>query len=507
MFKNFDDLFILDLANNHFGNLNHAKKIVSKFSKINKRHNLKCAFKFQYRDLPNFVHKDFRDSKLKYVRRFLDTKMSDEKFNELFKFIRKNGFLTSCTPFDEASVDKIEKNNFDIIKVASVSSLDFNLHERLVKNKIPKIISTGGIAVNDIDNIVSFYLKKNQKFAIMHCVSIYPSEHSDLNLKFIKNIKKRYRNIPIGWSTHERPDEFIPATLAHSYGARIFEKHVGIKSKTFKLNEYSTTPELFEEWYLNLKKSIEMSGLENKKIYNQEKRTIESLSRGVYLKNDIKKNTLLTNKNTYFAIPLQENQLSSVNFKGKMEILIDSKKDQSIKISKVAFDKNLQQENLINKYLHSVKATLNYNNIQLGKKFSMEISHHEGINNFKKVGCFLFNILNRNYAKKILVMLPNQRHPSHHHKNKTESFIILSGNLELKDGKKNSKLNPGDVIHLKKKSWHEFKAGNNGCVFEEISTYDSKKDSFYKNKDITKLPRNTRKTYFNNWFQLQGYDS
>ena len=66
------------------------------------------------------------------MRRFLDTKLSDQDFFELFKYIKKNKFLTSCTPFDEKSVDKIEKFNFDFIKIASVSALDFNLHERVV---------------------------------------------------------------------------------------------------------------------------------------------------------------------------------------------------------------------------------------------------------------------------------------------------------------------------------------------------------------------------------------
>ena len=64
--------------------------------------------------------------------------MSDEKFFRLFKHIKKNKIKTSCTPFDEDSVGKIEKFRFDYIKIASVSSLDFNLHERVIKNKIQR---------------------------------------------------------------------------------------------------------------------------------------------------------------------------------------------------------------------------------------------------------------------------------------------------------------------------------------------------------------------------------
>ena len=96
---------------------------------------------------------------IKYVRRFLDTKLSDIQFQELVKFIKKNKILTSCTPFDENSVNKIEKLKFDIIKIASVSATDFNLHERVIKNNLPKIISTGGVKITDIDKIVSFYKK------------------------------------------------------------------------------------------------------------------------------------------------------------------------------------------------------------------------------------------------------------------------------------------------------------------------------------------------------------
>ena len=159
--KNFNNLVVLDLANNHFGDVTLAKKIVDSFGKIIRKYKINSTMKFQFRNLPNFIHKDFINSDVPYVRRFLDTKMSDEKFFNLFKCIKKNKIKTSCTPFDEHSVGKIENFKFDYIKIASVSALDFNLHERVIKNKIPKIISTGGIKVEDIDKIVSFYSKKN----------------------------------------------------------------------------------------------------------------------------------------------------------------------------------------------------------------------------------------------------------------------------------------------------------------------------------------------------------
>ena len=129
----------------------------------------------------------------------------------------------------------------------------------------------------------------------------------------------------------------------------------------------------------------------------------------------------------------------------------------------------------------------------------MEISHHKGIDNFRKTGCFLFNIINKKYAKKMLVLLPNQKHPLHFHKKKSESFHVISGSLiSFLNGKKKM-LKSGQILHINKNSWHEFKAGNDGCIFDEISTTSYKDDSFYKDKKIRKLSRDNRKTFINKW--------
>ena len=58
-----------------------------------------------------------------------------------------------------------------------------------------------------------------------------------------------------------------------------------------------------------------MIGKYEKDIFNDEKSTIKNLSRGVFAKSNIKKNTKLSEKNIYFAFPLEKNQLSSQNLK------------------------------------------------------------------------------------------------------------------------------------------------------------------------------------------------
>ena len=102
--------------------------------------------------------------------------------------------------------------------------LDWNLLETASKTKMPLIVSTGGRTIDEIDKIVSFLEHKNNNFALMHCISIYPSQNEQSQLKFISTLSKRYKPIPIGWSTHEQPYNLLPSTIAYTLGARIFEK-------------------------------------------------------------------------------------------------------------------------------------------------------------------------------------------------------------------------------------------------------------------------------------------
>ena len=501
MNKLFEKLFILDIANNHFGDLRHTLKIINEFKHVIKKNNLNATIKFQFRDLDTFIHKDYVKSDHKYVRRFLDTRFSKEDFQKIFNLIKKSKIKTSCTPFDEKSVDLIERMKFDFLKIASVSSQDFSLLERASKNKIPKIISTGGLNLTEIDKIYSFFKKRNQIFGLMHCISIYPSENKDLQISFIKELKERYPEVPIGWSTHELPQEFMPSVLALGCGAQMFERHIGINSKKYKLNNYSSTPKIFNDYVLNFKNALKIMGDEQKIISTKEKDTLRQLQRGVYSKKNINKNDkLILNKNVYLAFPLQKNQLSAEEFKNGETICRQNYNQNSVIKKKTVFlRKDYLSEIRIRSLVHKAKALLNKNKIFVTKKLDMEISHHEGIENFEKVGCFLLNIINKEYAQKILVMLPGQRHPAHKHYKKKESFIILFGTLELIDKSKKYNLKVGDIVHLSKQGTHSFRAGKQGCIFEEISTTSFSNDSFYKDKTISKLSRDTRKTYINRW--------
>ena len=500
----FNNLYVLDLANNHFGDLRHAKKIIDKFSQIVKKFKIEACIKFQFRDLDSYIHQRYKkDKNNKFVKRFASTKLEKNQLKELFRHVKKKGIKTCCTPFDEKSIETIEEFKFDYLKIASVSSNDWTLMERSVENNIPKIISTGGRSLSDIDKIVSFFTQKNQNFAIMHCVSIYPSEAKYSELHNIVKLNSRFSDeLKIGWSTHENPEDFSIGPVAYSLGARLFEKHIGIKSKKYKLNKYSITPDLFEKYLEKMKQTKIIIGNEKeKKVTKLETKTLSTLERGAYIKKDLKKGEYLSPKNIYFAFPKIRNQISSSGFSikhKKYKILKNLRSNNAILNKDIRIIENKRLVNLTS-YIHEAKSILKSNKISLGNSFDLEISHHYGINRFRTYGCFLFNCINRKYAKKIVMLFAKQKHPLHKHRLKEETFQVLSGVLESTLNERTTKLFPGDTILVKPGVWHEFRALNEPCIFEEVSTTSYKDDSFYKDLSIHKLKREERKTRLNNF--------
>ena len=182
----FNNLFVLDLANNHQGSVEHGLRIIKECGKMVRKHNIRAAMKFQFRQYDTFIHPDHLEgSDNIHIPRFLSTQLKLDEWRILFDAVKDEGMLTMCTPFDNESVPVISEMGFDIIKVASCSAKDWPLLEEISRATLPIIASTGGLIISDIDNIVSFFGHRGNQLALMHCVSIYPIPAEDFHLNHI----------------------------------------------------------------------------------------------------------------------------------------------------------------------------------------------------------------------------------------------------------------------------------------------------------------------------------
>jgi sialic acid synthase SpsE/quercetin dioxygenase-like cupin family protein len=499
----FKDLFVLDLANNHQGSVAHGTQIIRECAKAVQRHGVRAAIKFQFRDLPEFVHRDERANPTnKHVPRFLSTRLSWDQFGELLAVIKDSGLLSMCTPFDEASVDKITGMGFDIIKVASCSARDWPLLEKIAGCGLPVVASTGGLVQQEVDDLVSFLVHRGCDFALMHCVSIYPTPEDACNLANIAEFKERYPGRTIGWSTHEPPQDTAHVGLAAALGAEMFERHVGIETDKIKLNAYSSTPQQVDAWLAAAVRARRLIGSRMRRPpLDVERTSIDELKRGVFARSDIEAGQTIGTDQVYFAFPYRPGQLSSGEWRPGIVAKSAFSPDQPLLKAAVTVpdDPDIL---VIKQAIHEVKALLAYARVPLTHEFTTEYSHHYGIANFRSVGAVLINVINRAYAKKVLVQLPGQRHPLHFHKLKEETFLVLWGELISELDGRERVLRPGDTLTVPPGVWHCFRT-DTGCVFEEISTTAFSNDSVYRDPAINALTSKQRKTLVDHWGRFQ----
>lgn len=337
--KIFEDLFVLEMASNHQGRLDRGLAIIDRFSKIVRFNNVRAAIKLQFRDIDNFIHKDFLDRKdIRYVKRLSDTKMSKENFAQLVDAIRKSGCIPMSTPFDEKSVDWCVEFDMPIIKVASADNNDWTLLERIAKTRRPVIISTGGMSQKDMDDVVVFFAHRSIPLALNHCIAAYPHEDSECELNQIDYLKSRYPDLVIGYSCHEYHDWSASMHIAYAKGARTFERHIDINDDGFQVATYSSLPDQIDVWFKAWHKAIEMCGTSSSQRRNMLSKEIDYLDsyvRGVYAKKDLNAGQFLTEDDCYLAIPLQKGQISSRELMlGKFghKLLNSCKKDSPITV-------------------------------------------------------------------------------------------------------------------------------------------------------------------------------
>ncbi|MEA2109474.1 MAG: N-acetylneuraminate synthase family protein [Pseudomonadota bacterium] len=499
----FDNLFTYDLANNHQGDVKHGLRIIKEIGKVNAAAGVRGAFKFQFRQLDTFIHPEFKERQdVKHIPRFMGTALSREDYQRLLAAVIDNGMYTMCTPFDEESVDVIHELGIKIIKVASCSAADWPLLEKIAAANQPVVASTAGLSMDKIDRLVSFFEIKNVHFALMHCVALYPTPLEKLELNQIRLLQERFPQLPIGFSTHEDPNNYIPVRLSYALGARLFERHVGIGTDKYTLNAYSSTPDQVASWLSAYKEAVAACGGENRSPATpSELASLRSLMRGVYARNTMAKGEKITRDKVFFAMPLQEGQLASGDWVGGMEADADYAANQPLNLE--VANSSLPDREIIYRIMLQVKGMLNLARIHIGRESSIEISHHYGLERFREFGAVIIDCINRQYCKKLVIMLPRQKHPYHYHEKKEETFQLLCGDLDVELGGRRIKAEPGDTILVKPGEWHKFHTLD-GAIFEEVSTTHYNNDSFYEDERIARLPRESRKTVIPNWHAIQG---
>ena len=220
-----NEVFLIgEIGINHNGDLNIAKQLIDIASD--------CGFdavKFQKRNIDIVYSQEYLDSNRispwgttqRDQKAGLEFSLSD--YLEIDKYCKQKGicWFVSCWDMESQVEMRIFETQYNKIASAMATNLEFC---KLVAEEMKyTYISTGMMNLEQIDRVVDIFNSAGCEYMLMHTVSTYPAEESELNLLCIKMLSERYCK-PVGYSGHE--SGVSPSVMAAVLGAQAVERHI-----------------------------------------------------------------------------------------------------------------------------------------------------------------------------------------------------------------------------------------------------------------------------------------
>jgi N-acetylneuraminate synthase/N,N'-diacetyllegionaminate synthase len=161
------------------------------------------------------------ESQFEMLRRL---ELSEAAHDTLFTHANSRGLAFLSTPFDERSADLLGTLKIPGFKISSGELTNLPFLEHVARLGSPLIVSTGMATLEEVRTAVAaIRAAGNPRIALLQCVSNYPANPADTNLRAMKTMRDSF-GIPVGYSDHTLGNEVALAAVA--LGACIVEKHL-----------------------------------------------------------------------------------------------------------------------------------------------------------------------------------------------------------------------------------------------------------------------------------------
>jgi N-acetylneuraminate synthase len=217
-------LIVAEIGINHNGSLEIARKLIDgavlagcDAVKFQKRTPERCVPRDQWQ-----VERDTPWGRMTYIEYRRRIELSERDYQAIDRYCRERGILWFASCWDEESVDFIERFDPPCYKAASASLTDLPLLRRMRSTSKPLMVSTGMSTTEEIDRAVAAVGEDDLLLA--HATSTYPCPVEQVNLRMIDTLRRRFPQIPIGYSGHETG--LAPTWAAVARGATFVERHI-----------------------------------------------------------------------------------------------------------------------------------------------------------------------------------------------------------------------------------------------------------------------------------------
>jgi sialic acid synthase SpsE len=149
--------------------------------------------------------------------------LSADDARTVVRAIRDAGMVPVATPFSLDDVELVRELDLAAVKIASPDLVNRPLLGRVAQLGRPMLISTGASTLEEIEATVGWMGSWGGAFALLHCVSSYPTPPCEANLCWIGELAARF-GVPVGHSDHTT--DVMAGPLAVAAGATVIEKHL-----------------------------------------------------------------------------------------------------------------------------------------------------------------------------------------------------------------------------------------------------------------------------------------
>ena len=286
--------FIAEAGVNHNGSLKIALKMVDVAKKAGADAIKFQTFKTNNLILPNAPKSKYHiettgnDKKQTWFDLLKTQELSYQMHKRIIEHCKKREIIFLSTPYDEESVDMLEKFKIKAYKVASTDNTNIPLLRYIAKKRKPMFISTAMTNIREVQDAVKCVKKYiPNKFVLMQCTGNYPSKNLDSNLKVMLTYKKNFKCL-YGYSDHTL--DFINPVAATALGASVYEKHFTLDRKLVGPDHrMSLLPSKLKKTIEIIKKTKIVLGNEEKQVLDSEKHNRLRLKKSLVTKSFIKK--------------------------------------------------------------------------------------------------------------------------------------------------------------------------------------------------------------------------
>ncbi len=240
---------IAEAGVSHFGDLQKALKLVDLAHEAGAD-----AVKFQIFD-PGIM---FSRNSNGWKERMESRCLPFHHFIEIRDYCKDKELTFFATAHDERALEFLHSLEVPVYKVGSGELRNWDFIETVLGLGRPVIVSTGMYSVEEVEELLDIVARSgNREFALLHCVTSYPTSPDLVNLNVIDTFRNDYQCI-VGYSDHTEGMHVPLAAVA--LGAKIIEKHVSLDFDIEDAQDWrvSCGPQNFKK-FVDMLREVEMS--------------------------------------------------------------------------------------------------------------------------------------------------------------------------------------------------------------------------------------------------------